>query len=109
MILRGVRGISQYILEVLFQVNTWAVRTTLWGNFWDFSEVPDHKRWRGTMPKYINMGAENMNFLELLKTMIVGALWFRLGLLCMRILFFLQKVTAPNVGSSQKLNLVVII
>ena len=28
-----------------------------------------------------NMGAEIWNFLKLLKTMIVGALWFRLGLL----------------------------
>ena len=37
-----------------------------------------------------NMGAENWNFLKLLKTMIVGALWLRLGLLSIRILCFLK-------------------
>ena len=38
-----------------------------------------------------NMGAENRNFLKLLKTMIVGALWFRLGLLSIRILCVLKS------------------
>ena len=33
------------------------------------------------MAPHPNMGAENDNFLKFLKTMIVGALWFRLGLL----------------------------
>ena len=42
------------------------------------------------------MGAENCNFLKFLKTMIVGVLWFRLGLLCYRITN--DGVTAPNVG-----------
>ena len=50
-----------------------------------------------------NMGAENWNFLKLLKTMIVGALWFRLGLLIIRILCFLKLdkndgVMAPKAG-----------
>ena len=31
-----------------------------------------------------NMGAENRNFLKLLKTMVVRPLWFRLGLLSIR-------------------------
>ena len=49
------------------------------------------------------MGAENLNFLNLLKTMIVGALWFRLGLLSIRILYFLKSdkndgVMAPKAG-----------
>ena len=35
-----------------------------------------------------NMGAENWNFLKLLKTIIVGALWFRLGFLSIRMLCF---------------------
>ena len=35
-----------------------------------------------------NMGAENLNFLKLLKTMLVGALWFLLGLLSIKILCF---------------------
>ena len=39
-----------------------------------------------------DMGAENWNFLKLLKTMIVGALWFRLGLLSIRILCFFGGV-----------------
>ena len=38
-----------------------------------------------------NMGAENWNFLKLLTTIIVGALWFRLGLLSIRILCFLKS------------------
>ena len=51
-----------------------------------------------------NMGAENWNFLKLLKTMIVGALWFRLGLLSISILCVLKSdkndgVTAPKAGS----------
>ena len=33
------------------------------------------------MTPRLNMGAENWNFLKLLKTMIVGALWFRLDTL----------------------------
>ena len=37
-----------------------------------------------------NMGAENCSFLKLLEPMIVGTLWFRLGLLCIRILCFLK-------------------
>ena len=40
----------------------------------------------GVVPRP-NMGTENWNFLKLLKTMVVGALWFRLGLLCIRIHF----------------------
>ena len=39
-----------------------------------------------------NMGSENWNFLKLLKTMIVGALWFRLGFLSIRILCFFGGV-----------------
>ena len=38
-----------------------------------------------------NMGAKNWNFLTLLKTMVVGALWFRLGLLSISILCFLKS------------------
>ena len=38
-----------------------------------------------------NIGDEKLNFLKLLKTMIVGALWFRLGLLSIRILCFLKS------------------
>ena len=38
-----------------------------------------------------NVIAKNCNFLKLLKTMIVGALWFRPGLLCIRILLFLKN------------------
>ena len=37
------------------------------------------------------MGAGNLNFLKLLTTMIVGAIWFRLGLLSIRILCFLKS------------------
>ena len=36
-------------------------------------------------------GAKNMNFLKLLKTIIVGAAWFCLGLLCIKILCFLKS------------------
>ena len=39
----------------------------------------------------LNKGAENRNFLKLLKTVIVGALWFRLGPLSIRILCFLKS------------------
>ena len=38
-----------------------------------------------------NVGAKNWNFLKLPKTMIVGALWFRLGLLSISILLFLKS------------------
>ena len=55
-----------------------------------------------------HMGAENWNFLKLLKTMIVGALWLRLGLLSIRILCFLKSdknrgvtLTAPNFAKFQ--------
>ena len=49
------------------------------------------------------MGAENWNLLKLLKTMIVEALWFRLGLLSITILCFLKLdkndgVMAPKAG-----------
>ena len=37
------------------------------------------------------MGTENWNFLKLLKTITVGTLWFRLGLLSIRILRFLKS------------------
>ena len=37
------------------------------------------------------MGAENDNFLKFLKTMIVGALWFRLGLLSIFYFKFYNK------------------
>ena len=43
------------------------------------------------------MGAKNWNFLKLLKTMIVGALWFCLGLLRIRILCFLKSDTNDGV------------
>ena len=47
-------------------------------------------------------GDKNRNFPKLLKTMIVGALWFRLGLMCIRILLFFKLdeklgVSAPYV------------
>ena len=48
-----------------------------------------------------NMGAENWNFLKLLKTMIVGVLWFCLGFLSIRILSIRIKndgVMAPKAG-----------
>ena len=50
-----------------------------------------------------NMGAENWNFLKMLKTIIMGALWFRLGLLSIRILCFYNRITndgvmAPKTG-----------
>ena len=38
-----------------------------------------------------NMGAENWNFPKLLKTMIVGALCFRPGLLSIRIICFMKS------------------
>ena len=44
------------------------------------------------------MGAETCNFLKLLKTVIVGALWLCLGLLSMRINN--DGVTAPKARSS---------
>ena len=51
--------------------------------FWDFEScIP---RGAGVAPRP-NMGTENWNSLKLLETMIVGALWFRLGLLCIMIL-----------------------
>ena len=55
------------------------------------------------VPACPNMGAENWNFLKLLKTMIVGALWFRMGLLSNKILYFLKSdkndgVMAPKAG-----------
>ena len=43
------------------------------------------------------MCAENCNFLKLLKSMIVGALWFRMGLLSIRILCFLNRITNDGV------------
>ena len=43
-----------------------------------------------------NMGAGNWNFLKLLKTMIVGALWFRLDLLSIRILCILKMRAASK-------------
>ena len=58
-----------------------------------------------------NMGAENWNFLKLLKTMIVGVLWFRLGLLSInKILCFLKSdendgVMAPKAGRENDPNL----
>ena len=45
-----------------------------------------------------NMGTENLNFLKLLKTMIVGALWFCQGLLSIRILCFLNRIKVPKAG-----------
>ena len=47
--------------------------------------------------------SENWNFLNFLKTMIVWTLWFRLGLLSIRILCFLKSdkndgVMAPKAG-----------
>ena len=38
-----------------------------------------------------NIGTENWNFLKLLKTITVRALWLRLGLLSIRILCFLKS------------------
>ena len=43
-----------------------------------------------------NMSAENWNFLKLLKTMIVGALWVRLGLLSIS-----QKLLKCGFGSQK--------
>ena len=43
------------------------------------------------MAPRLNMGAENWNFLKLLKTMIVGALWFYLCFLSIRIFCFLKS------------------
>ena len=55
------------------------------------------------MAPRLSMGAENWNFLKLLRTMVVGALWFCLGLLSIRIHFFGNRiknygVTVPKVG-----------
>ena len=65
-------------------------------------KVPDPGA--GVVPRP-SMGAENWNFLKLIKTKIVGALWFRLGLLCISILLkkllnWIQNdgVMAPNAG-----------
>ena len=54
-----------------------------------------------------NMGADNRNFLKLLKTMIAGALWFRLGPLSISILCFLKsdkKLEKKNVFFVVNLN-----
>ena len=66
--------------------------------FWGFSKFQTPGA--GVAP-HPNMGAENWNFLKLLKTMIVGTLWLCLGLLSIRILCFLESdknygVTAPK-------------
>ena len=45
--------------------------------FWGFS------KFQASAPRP-NMGAENVDFLKLLKSMIVGALWLRLGLLSIK-------------------------
>ena len=39
-----------------------------------------------------NMGAQNIQLTELLKTMIVGALWIDLGLLSIRVLCFRNRM-----------------
>ena len=57
--------------------------------FWGFSKFQPPGAGVAPCP---NMGTENLNFLQLLKTMIVGALWFRLGLLSIRILCFLNRI-----------------
>ena len=91
-LIRGDDGvISRYILGV-GQV------------FWGFQSS---RRRRGSRP---NMGTENKNFLRLLKSMILGALWFRLGLLCISIRCFLKSdenggVMAPNAGRENDPNL----
>ena len=73
---RGGGGISRYILMSRKQLSSkdHLVGQLLWG-------------FQSSRPPGPNMGAENWNFLKLLKTMIEGALWFCLGLLCIRILF----------------------
>ena len=59
--------------------------------FFGIFKVPDP-----VAPRPI-MGSENWNFLKLLKTIIVGALWFCLGLLSIRILCFLKlRVASKN-------------
>ena len=53
-----------------------------------------------------NMGAENLDFLKLLKNMIVGALWLRLGLLSIRILCFSKSDKNDRITASKARRLI---